>query len=125
MSWTHRPRRGEVAWAAFCVACAVGMLVFPRWQTVPFHWIWITVTFVYGFRRWTSRQTAAVLAAVIVVTTVAMLRAVDNTAELSEIPLMTCVFLGMAWHVRRRQEAVEAQRRVSERERAFMREAAH
>src|SRR3954447_20936496 len=117
--------RGEIAWGAFCVACAVGMLVFPQWQTVPFHWIWITITFLYGFRRRTNAQTAGVLAAVIVVTSIAMLRAVGNTAELSEIPLMTCVFLGMVWHVRRRQDAVDAQRRVAEREREFMRDAAH
>jgi signal transduction histidine kinase len=123
---SSRPeRRGEIAWATFCVACAVGMLAFPQWQTVPFHWIWITLTFLYGFRRWSNGQTAGVLAAVIVVTAIAMLRSVDNTAELSEIPLMTCVFLGMVWHVRRRQEAVEAQRAIAERERAFMREAAH
>jgi signal transduction histidine kinase len=101
------------------------MLVFPQWQTVPFHWIWITITFLYGFRRWTNGQTAGVLAAVIVVTSIAMLRAVGDTAELSEIPLMTCVFLGMVWHVRRRQDAVDAQRRVAERERQFMRDAAH
>ena len=43
------------------MACAVGMLVFPQWQTVPFHWIWITITFLYGFRRWTNAQTASVL----------------------------------------------------------------
>jgi signal transduction histidine kinase len=35
------------------------------------------------------------------------------------------VFLGMVWHVRRRQDAVDAQRRVAEREREFMRDAAH
>jgi signal transduction histidine kinase len=120
-----RDRRNELLWAAFCVACAVGMLAFPQWQTVPFHWIWITLTFVYGFRRWTTAQTAGVLAAVILITSVAMLRAVDNRAELSEIPLMTCVFLGMVWHVRRRQDAVDAQRRIAERERAFMHDAAH
>jgi two-component system OmpR family sensor kinase len=118
-------RRGEIAWGAFCVACAIGMLVFPQWQTVPFHWIWITITFLYGFRRWTNAQTAGVLAAVIVVTSIAMLRAVGETAEMSEIPLMTCVFLGMVWHVRRRQDAVDAMRRVAEREREFMRDAAH
>jgi two-component system, OmpR family, sensor kinase len=117
--------RGEIAWGAFCVACAIGMLVFPQWQTVPFHWIWITITFLYGFRRWTNSQTAGVLAAVIVVTSIAMLRAVGETAEMSEIPLMTCVFLGMVWHVRRRQDAVDAMRRVAEREREFMRDAAH
>jgi signal transduction histidine kinase len=124
-TWSTPERRGEIAWAAFCVGCAVGMLAFPQWQTVPFHWIWITLTFLYGFRRWTNGQTAGVLAAVVVVTTIAMLRSVDNTAELSEIPLMTCVFLGMVWHVRRRQEAVDAQRAIAERERQFMREAAH
>jgi signal transduction histidine kinase len=107
MSWRHSRYKGEIAWGAFCVACAVAMLVFPQWQTVPFHWIWITITFLYGFRRWT------------------MLRVVGDTAELSEIPLMTCVFLGMVWHVRRRQDAVDAQRRAAEREREFMREAAH
>jgi two-component system, OmpR family, sensor kinase len=124
MSW--RPeRRAELAWGAFCVACSVGMLVFPQWQTVPFHWIWITITILYGFRRWTIGQTAGVLGAVIVVTTIAMLRAVGDSAELSEVPLMTCVFLAMVWHVRRRQEAVDELRRVAEREREFMRDAAH
>src|SRR3954466_5302658 len=120
-----RDRRNELLWAAFCVGCAVGMLAFPQWQTVPFHWIWITLTFVYGFRRWTAAAPAGVLAAVIVITSIAMLRAVDNRAELSEIPLMTCVFLGMVWHVRRRQEAIDEQRRAAEREREFMRDAAH
>jgi signal transduction histidine kinase len=122
---SRRERAEEVAWAVFCVACAVGMLVFPEWQTVPFHWIWITITFLYGFRRWTNGQTAGVLLAVVVVTTVAMLRTPIERSELSEIPLMTCVFLGMVWHVRRRQEAVDAQRRVAAREREFMRDAAH
>jgi two-component system, OmpR family, sensor kinase len=120
-----RERVEELAWAVFCVACAVGMLAFPEWQTVPFHWIWLTITFLYGFRRWTNGQTAGVLLAVIVVTTIAMLRTPVERAELSEVPLMTCVFLGMVWHVRRRQEAVDEQRRAAEREREFMRDAAH
>jgi signal transduction histidine kinase len=121
----RREHAEEVAWAVFCIACAVAMLVFPQWQTVPFHWIWITITFLYGFRRWTNGQTAGVLLAVAAVTTIAMLRTPVERAELSEIPLMTCVFLGMVWHVRRRQDAVDAQRRVAARERDFMRDAAH
>jgi signal transduction histidine kinase len=120
-----RERREELAWAAFCAACAVGMLVFPQWQTVPFHWIWITITFLYGYRRWTNGQTTAVLFAVIVITTITMLRTPVERPELSEIPLMSCVFLGMVWHVRRRQDAVDEQRRIAERERDFMRDAAH
>jgi signal transduction histidine kinase len=101
------------------------MLVFPQWQTVPFHWIWISITILYGFRRWTNGQTAAVLIAVIALTTTAMLRTPVERPELSEVPLMSCVFLGMVWHVRRRQDAVDEQRRVAEREREFMRDAAH
>jgi two-component system, OmpR family, sensor kinase len=123
--WSTPERRGELAWGAFCVACAAAMLLFPRWQTVPFHWIWITITFLYGFRRWTNRQTGGVLLAVVAVTTIAMLRTPVERSELSEIPLMTCVFLGMVWHVRRRQEAVDEQRRTADRERGFMRDAAH
>jgi signal transduction histidine kinase len=124
MSWSPE-RRAELGWAAFCVACAAAMLVFPQWQTVPFHWIWITITFLYGYRRWSNLTTALVLLAVVVVTTVTMLRTPVERAELSEIPLMSCVFLGMVWHVRRRQDAVDEQRRVAEREREFMRDAAH
>lgn len=52
-----RERRAELGWAAFCLACAAAMLVFPQWQTVPFHWIWITVTLLYGYRRWSGLQT--------------------------------------------------------------------
>ncbi len=122
---SERDRRGELAWGAFAVACAVAMLVFPAWESVPFHWIWITLTFLYGFRRWSSARTAAVLGVVVAVTTVAMVRSGDSLAEMSEIPLMTCVFLGMVWHVRRRQDAVDAEHRAAERERDFMRDAAH
>ena len=120
-----RERRAELGWAAFCVACAAGMLVFPQWQTVPFHLIWITITLLYGYRRWSALQTGLTLLAVIVVTTVAMVRTPVERAELSEIPLMSCVFLAMVWHVRRRQDAVDEQRRGAEREREFMRDAAH
>jgi two-component system, OmpR family, sensor kinase len=118
-------RRAELGWAAFCVACAGGMLILPQWQTVPFHWIWITITLLYGYRRWSNLRTAVVLLAVIVITTITMLRTPVERAELSEIPLMSCVFLAMVWHVRRRQDAVDEQRRIAQREREFMRDAAH
>jgi signal transduction histidine kinase len=99
--------------------------VFPQWQTVPFHWIWITITVLYGYRRWSNMQTAFTLLAVAVLTTVTMLRTPVERAELSEVPLMSGVFLAMVWHVRRRQEAVDEQCRIAEREREFMRDAAH
>ena len=120
-----RERRAELGWAAFCLACAAAMLVYPQWQTVPFHWIWISVTLLYGYGRWSNLRTGLTLLAIVVLTTVAMLRASVERAELSEIPLMSCVFLAMVWHVRRRQDAVDEQRRTAEREREFMRDAAH
>jgi signal transduction histidine kinase len=130
MSWSRellrdRARRAELGWAAFCLACAIGMLVFPQWQTVPFHWIWLTITLLYGYRRWSNTQTALALLAVVALTSFAMLRTPIERAELSEVPLMSCVFLAMVWHVRRRQDAVDDQCRIAEREREFMRDAAH
>jgi two-component system OmpR family sensor kinase len=130
MSWNRellltRDRRAELGWAAFCLGCAAGMLVFPQWQTVPFHWIWLTITVLYGYRRWSNLRTALTLLGVAALTTFAMLRTPVERAELSEVPLMSCVFLAMVWHVRRRQDAVDEQRRTAEREREFMRDAAH
>lgn len=119
----HRPT--ELGWAAFCLTCAVGMLLLPQWQTVPFHWIWLTITLLYGYRRWSNTQTALTLMAVAALTTFAMLRTPIERAELSEVPLMACVFLAMVWHVRRHQDAVDDQRRTGAREREFMRDAAH
>jgi signal transduction histidine kinase len=121
----RRYRWAELGWAGLCLACAAAMLVFPQWQTVPFHWIWITITVLYGYRRWSNLQTALILLAVAVLTTTTMLRTPVERAELSEVPLMSCVFLAMVWHVRRRQDAVDEQRRIAEREREFMRDAAH
>ena len=59
-------RRGawiDAAWIAFSVANLGGMLVFPDWETVPFHFIWVSVTLLYGFRVWKVRSTAWTLAA--------------------------------------------------------------
>lgn len=124
-----RDRRVEAAWAAFALACAAAMLLLPEWQTIPFHWIWLTLTFLYGFRRWSAARTCAVLAAVTAITTVAMLLpgrlAAEDPSELLEVPLMALIFIGMVWHVRSRQAAVDELRRSQERERQFMSEAAH
>jgi two-component system, OmpR family, sensor kinase len=122
---SRRQRAAELAWVAFCAGCAAAMLFSTRWQTVPFHWIWITITVLYGYRRWSTARTALTLLTVVAITAVTMLRSSVERTELCEIPLMSCVFLAMVWHVRRRQDAVDAQRRIAEREREFMRDAAH
>jgi signal transduction histidine kinase len=104
-------RRGvEVAWFAFAAANLVAMGLLPSWETIPFHFIWISLTLVYGFRVWEPRATAFVLALVILATGSLILSDAFSGeqlwGELFEVPLMSAMFLAMVWHARRRQDAL-------------------
>src|SRR5450755_701514 len=92
------------------------MIAWPAWETIPFHFVWISLTFLYGFRVWPMRGTLILLAGVMVMTTASIgLDAFDGVqlwGELFEVPLMAAMFLAMVWHARRR---VEAQRIAEER----------
>src|SRR2546423_2505363 len=132
-------RRGawiDAAWVAFSVANLAGMLLFPNWETVPFHFIWVSLTVLYGFRVWSLGWTSVALAAVIVTTATFILIDVSRGAqpidEITEVPLMSAMFLAMVWHARRRQSAMEEMRRVYEtnarlleRGRQFVQDASH
>jgi hypothetical protein len=48
----------DVVWVAFAAANLVAMALVPQWETVPFHFIWVSLTLVYGYRVWESFQTA-------------------------------------------------------------------
>jgi signal transduction histidine kinase len=63
-----RRRAVELAWFAFAAANLVAMVLSPSWETVPFHFIWISLTLVYGFRVWEPAPTALVLGLVILAT---------------------------------------------------------
>ncbi|TML74869.1 MAG: hypothetical protein E6G12_10585, partial [Actinobacteria bacterium] len=54
----------EAGWAVFAAANWAAMVVWPSWETVPFHFVWISLTFVYGVRVWSSRTMWAVLSVV-------------------------------------------------------------
>src|SRR2546423_9760244 len=126
----------EAAWAAFAVANFVAMTVWPGWETIPFHFVWISLTLLYGFRVWRVAATYLVLAAVVSVTGGLIL---DDAftgqqlwGELFEVPLMSAMFLAMVWHARRRQEALrtvgrQAAQRASllERQERFLHDASH
>jgi signal transduction histidine kinase len=104
-------RRGvEIAWFAFAVANLVAMALVPSWETIPFHFIWISLTLLYGFRVWEPRSTGLVLGLVILATGSLILsdafKGDQLWGELFEVPLMSAMFLAMVWHARRRQEAV-------------------
>jgi signal transduction histidine kinase len=134
-SWLRR-HWVEAAWALFSIANVVVIFRLSEWETIPFHFIWVSLTLLYGFRVWSVRTTASVLAVVMVVTTVALIWSTAHSNqspdELSEVPLMAAMFVAMVWHARRRQAAMEETRRLAEsehrlreREREFVRDASH
>jgi signal transduction histidine kinase len=126
----------EVVWALFALANVIVLFKLTRWETIPFHFIWVSLTIVYGLRIWSVRSTVAVLSVVVVVTGLALLHAVSNgdhgPDELAEVPLMAAMFVAMVWHATRRQAATEEVRRLAEtehrmleRHREFIRDASH
>ena len=111
IAWLRR-NTVEVAWGAFGAANVAAMIAWPSWETIPFHFVWISLTLVYGFRVWGSRLTWGVLGLVITATGASILadafEGVQLWGELFEVPLMSAMFLAMVWHARRRVVAVHA-----------------
>src|SRR5438067_2029308 len=108
----------EAGWAVFAAANWAAMVVWPSWETVPFHFVWISLTFVYGVRVWSSRTMWAVLSVVMLATGASILSDTFNGiqlwGELFEVPLMSAMFLGMA---ARRPGGTEERPRRADRER--------
>src|ERR1700751_2907288 len=112
------------------------MIAWPGGETIPFHFVWISLTIVYGFRVWRPGVTGVILGTVIAATGASILSdAFEGTqlwGELFEVPLMSAMFLAMVWHARRRQAAlreVEAVANVRasllERQERFLHDASH
>src|SRR5256886_4687956 len=116
-----RRRWPEVAWAAFAIANFVAMGIWPGWETIPFHFVWISLTLLYGFRVWRQAATYLTLLAVVTVTGGPILQDAFSGdqlwGELFEVPLMSAMFLAMVWHARRRPEALGiVERQATQRE---------
>jgi signal transduction histidine kinase len=131
-----RRRWPEVTWAVFAIANFVAMAVWPGWETIPFHFVWISLTLLYGFRVWRRAATYFTLFAVVAVTGGLILSDAFSGeqlwGELFEVPLMSAMFLAMVWHARRRQDALgiverQATQRASllERQERFLHDASH
>jgi len=152
LRWPHRPPglrwpRGrpahrwpfawvDVAWGAFSVANLIAITFFAEWETVPFHFIWISLTLLYGFRVWSIKPTMWVLAVVMVTTFVAIswdvFRGRQSVDELNEVPLMAAMFGMMVWHAQRRLTAYRVSARISAEnarllatQRRFLQDASH
>jgi signal transduction histidine kinase len=107
-----RRNRVEIAWGAFALANLAAMVAWPNWETIPFHFIWVSLTLVYGFRIWRPAPTYTILGLVALASGSLILADAFSEAqpwgELFEVPLMSAMFLAMVWHARRRQEALHA-----------------
>jgi signal transduction histidine kinase len=136
LSWPYRPALLDAAWAVFSAANLIAIFAFAGWETVPFHFIWISFTLLYGFRTWATRPTLAVLGVVMATTGAAIgvdvARGTEPFAELTEVPLMAAMFGAMVWHARRKLTAEQESRRVSEEnarlltiQRRFLQDASH
>jgi two-component system OmpR family sensor kinase len=131
-----RDRLIFAAWTAFAVANVVAMMIWPSWETIPFHFIWVSMALVYGFTPWRGDTTMVVLLIVVGVTGGLIIYEADhsgqNIDEVAEVPLMAVMFLAMAWHSHRRQLAIERARSLAarqemnmQREHEFLRLASH
>ena len=105
-----RRRWLETAWAVFAVVNFFVMTALPRWETIPFHFIWVSLTLLYGFRVISANATSVILGIVVLATGIGIVH--DATVgtqpwdEISEVPLMSAMFLAMVWHAHRRREAL-------------------
>src|SRR5437867_8174748 len=122
-SW-FRDHLPELAWGLFAVMNVIEMLWLTTWQTVPFHFIWLSLSILYGFRMWRVRSTVIVLVVVMAVAGFALIRPVfafhegwSALDESTEVPLMAAIFVTMVWHARRRQTAMRETERALGRER--------
>jgi signal transduction histidine kinase len=126
----------ETGWAVFAAANWAAMVAWPSWETVPFHFVWISLTFVYGVRVWSARTMWSVLSVVILATGASIFTDAFNGiqlwGELFEVPLMSAMFLAMVWHAQRRQMALAEVRGVAEmraslleRQERFLHDASH
>ncbi len=130
MTWVN------LVWVLFSLANLACILIFSHWETIPFHFIWISLTLLYGFRVWATRPTLWVLGVVMVTTFAAIgwdvYIGAQSVDELNEVPLMAAMFWIMVWHARRRLDADQERDRVSDEnarllatQRRFLQDASH
>ncbi|HEY2543121.1 MAG TPA: HAMP domain-containing sensor histidine kinase [Gaiellaceae bacterium] len=119
----------EAAWVVFAAANVAVMVAWPSWETIPFHFVWISLTLLYGFRVWGARVTSIILAAVVAATGTSILfdafEGIQLWGELFEVPLMAAMFLAMVWHARRRQAAMRATEELVLRQERFLHDVSH
>jgi signal transduction histidine kinase len=136
LRWPFSPLALDVLWAGFSVLNLFAIYWFAYWETIPFHFIWISLTLLYGFRSWPTGPTIWILGAVMVTTAsgigMDVWRGTEPPEELTEVPLMAAVFVATVWHSHRKLAAEHSVRLIGEQnarlltdQRQFLQDAAH
>jgi signal transduction histidine kinase len=136
LHWPFSPVLLDVAWGVFSVVNLLAILKFSEWETIPFHFIWISFTLLYGFRTWPTRPTAILLALVMVTTAwgigLDVARGTEPLQEITEVPLMAAMFVAMVWHAQRKVAVEQEHHLVSDQnarllrtQRRFLQDASH
>jgi signal transduction histidine kinase len=123
-------------WIFSAVVNVVLMYYLPGKETIPFHLVWIGLSVVYGFTTWRPWGMLVALGLVALSTGYILIHHVTEGEirweEVTEVPLMTVVFVVMVWHVGRRQQALAdvsrlaaSERRRAEVQQLFVRLASH
>ena len=126
----------DVAWVLLWILGLAGILIFERWEAIPFHLMWITFALLYRFQIRNTGATVWVLTGMVITTFgavgVDVLRGVQPADALTEVPLMAAMFWVMVWHGRRGQAANAEGARISEEnarllatQRRFLQDASH
>src|SRR5215472_3971890 len=123
-------------WVIFAAVNTALMFALPGQETIPFHFIYISMALVYGLQPWPLPRTYAVLGLVAATTGAALAWHVTNNVigweETAEIPLMAVLFRLMVCHARRRAPAPrvadqydEHHDHLREKQKRFVRFASH
>src|SRR5262245_19537766 len=84
------------AWCVFSLVNVILMWLTPGLETIPFHFIWISMAIVYGLQAWPLPWAATACVVVAVVTAAPLADHVRAGAigleELAEVPLMSALF---------------------------------
>jgi two-component system, OmpR family, sensor kinase len=105
-------------WCLFAGLNVALMYLLPGQETVPFHFVWISLALIYGFTSWRTPWMLLALFLVVLTTGVMLVHyaqtGVIRWEEITEEPLMAAIFGVMVWHVRRRQLLLREVQRISE-----------
>jgi signal transduction histidine kinase len=128
-SWVRKYSQ-ETGLGLFWAANLAVLWQLTAWTTVPFHFVWVSLTLFYGYRVWRDRTTGLVLGVVCLTTGIGLVHSAaaeggPGIDELTEIPLMAAMFVAMVWHAKRRESALAEVRRSAKTEREFARDASH